>query len=108
MSDITDGARPLLTDRFFNRQLIGQVSAGQLKMIEAAGILENWVPSFEARPQELVFAGDVSGDMRFPDGHPIITSPVVWVDWRWRWIRTENSLYRLGDPRYREDDNADE
>ena len=53
-----------------------------------AGTLDRWMS----------IGGKIFGDARFDDGSPTRTSPVVWFDRHLRFVRTQNSLYRLGDP----------
>jgi hypothetical protein len=75
-----------------------------------APILDNWefkacvdgyaAPSEKCR-RALILVGRISGgDDRFPAGHIIHTSEVREVDGRpsIRWVRTRNTLYRLGAP----------
>jgi hypothetical protein len=70
-----------------------------------APILDNWefrprIAGRGADPRVLVLMGRVSGDERFAGGDNIFTSVVAEIDGRSsiRWVRTRNTLYRLGAP----------
>lgn len=64
----------------------------------SAAVLDNWVIAPRVGDVERQFSahGTVSGSGKFPDGHRIATSAIASADHAGRWIRTRNSLYRLG------------
>lgn len=64
----------------------------------AAPILDNWVIAkpFETIEREYNAHGTVSGSRKFPDEHRIGTSAIASADYADRWVRTKNTLYRLG------------
>lgn len=66
----------------------------------AAPILDNWVIAkpFETIEREYNAHGTVSGSKVFPDEHRIGTSAIASADYADRWVRTKNTLYRLGFP----------
>jgi hypothetical protein len=68
--------------------------------LEKAPTLENWEALVRRRGKEfvLVVKGDVCRHPEFRDGEGIQTSAVQWFDRKNRFIRTENSIYVLGQP----------
>jgi hypothetical protein len=98
----------IVVENFFDMQIAGTPHSGQQALIDKAGKLNRWRVTVNLdRPQGLEFIGEIDGDARFIDGRHIITSEVVWVDHKLRWIRTLNSFYRLGPPLRQDDDDGD-
>lgn len=69
-------------------------------VLSGAPRLENWYAVVLARGKNFVMAlcGDAHNRPGFDEGSRIQTSEIVWFDRKCRFIRTVNTLYRLGDP----------
>jgi hypothetical protein len=82
--------------------LCGEVPS-PLEMMRAA-TLEHWETTVRRRGKEfvLVMRGDIHKHPQIPDGEDVQTSPVAWFDRKWRFVRTINRLYCLGQPAGRE------
>ncbi|HZQ14064.1 MAG TPA: AAA family ATPase [Pseudolabrys sp.] len=67
---------------------------------DAAPILDDWEFTRAFGKGPLIAIGHVAGDKRWRDGTAIHTSEIAQIDGRpsVRWIRTRNTLYRLGAP----------
>ena len=66
--------------------------------LASAPILDDWEIARPAGAIERQFCarGAISGSGKFPAGHGINTSDIMSADRSGRWIRTRNTLYRLG------------
>jgi ATP-dependent Lon protease len=64
----------------------------------SAPVLDNWTiaPCVGAIERQFSARGAVSGSKKFDDGHSIATSAITSADHAGRWVRTRNTLYRLG------------
>ena len=69
-----------------------------LEMLRAARI-ENWEAVVRCRGKEFVLMvrGDVYHHPEIEDGMPIQSPAVIWFDRNFRWVRTTNRLYALGE-----------
>jgi len=61
------------------------------EILPKAVILKNWRLIYPLR-----LTGSVYGHPNFPDGEPVITSPIVWM--AGGRAQTQNTLYILEDP----------
>ena len=88
--DIDERIKPLETDV--------QPTAGDLR---AAPVVDFW-RLFQYRREDGARCygvdGVVSGSGQFEDAHRIRTSAIATIDRSRRWVRTQNTLYRLGAP----------
>jgi hypothetical protein len=78
----------------------GTSAQPQADELGVAAVLDDWafhpiVASLDTT-KEFHATGRVSGSLKFANGHGIGTSAIAAIDTDRRWIRTKNSLYRLG------------
>lgn len=66
----------------------------------SAPVLDNWTIArcVGAIEREYSARGIVSGSKKFADEHTVATSAIASADLTDRWVRTKNTLYRLGFP----------
>jgi hypothetical protein len=69
-------------------------------VLAVAPRLEKWAASISRGPQsyEMTLLGVATGHPYLVDGREATTSPIVWLDRKGRWARSQNRLWKLGEP----------
>jgi len=63
--------------------------------LAAAPLIRSWSIVDYPGTRDMALEGIVVGHPRLPDG-PVTTSPIVILDLRARWMRTQGRFYRIG------------
>lgn len=71
------------------------------EQLTAAPRFSGWVATITRGPSgeyEMTLIGRATGHPYLLDGKDATTSPILWLDRKGRWARSQNRLWKLGEP----------